>query len=59
MYATLLPIMQHKEPSEDQLLTYITIDFFYIQVGSMIKQSAFRNDLARYFIEQKRVVWCP
>ena len=32
---------------------------YYTQVGSMIKQSAFRNTLARYFIEQKRVVRCP
>ena len=32
---------------------------YYTQVGSMTKQSAFRNTLARYFTEQKRVVRCP
>ena len=32
---------------------------YYTQVGSIIKQSAFRNALAHYFTEQKRVVWCP
>ena len=32
---------------------------YHIQVGCMIKQSAFHNALALYFIEQKRVVWYP
>ena len=29
---------------------------YYTQVGSMIKQSAFRNALARYFIEPRAIM---